>query len=69
MALSAGVSPFEIPDFVGMDVAEVEEVFDQQDSGVRRASPARWASAYRGVPPRSPPPCPAWLSRSETGGR
>ena len=34
MALSSGVSPLEIPDFVGMDVAEVEEVFDQQ--GQRR---------------------------------
>jgi helix-turn-helix protein len=29
MALYSGVSPFEIPEFVGMDVAEVEEVFDQ----------------------------------------
>lgn len=29
MALYSGVSPFEIPDFVGMDVAEVEEIFDR----------------------------------------
>jgi len=29
MALYSGVSPFEIPDFVGIDVAGVEEVFDQ----------------------------------------
>jgi helix-turn-helix protein len=29
MALYSGVSPFEIPDFVGMDVAEVEDVFDR----------------------------------------
>ncbi|MEF8826773.1 MAG: CheF family chemotaxis protein [Halapricum sp.] len=28
MALYSGVSPFKIPDFVGMDVAEVEEIFD-----------------------------------------
>ena len=29
MALYSGVSPFEIPDFVGMDVDAVEEVFDR----------------------------------------
>ncbi|MEF8853841.1 MAG: HEAT repeat domain-containing protein [Haloarculaceae archaeon] len=29
MALYSGVSPFEIPGFVGMDVAEVEDVFDR----------------------------------------
>jgi helix-turn-helix protein len=29
MALYSGVSPFEIPDFVGMDVEEVEAVFDR----------------------------------------
>jgi helix-turn-helix protein len=29
MALYSGVSPFEIPDFLGMDVDEVEEVFDR----------------------------------------
>jgi helix-turn-helix protein len=29
MALYSGVSPFEIPDFVGMDVEAVEEVFDR----------------------------------------
>ncbi|WP_158853443.1 CheF family chemotaxis protein [Halorhabdus sp. CUG00001] len=28
MALYSGVSPFEIPDFVGMDVDEVEAIFD-----------------------------------------
>ena len=29
MALYSGVSPFEIPNFLGMDVDEVEEVFDR----------------------------------------
>ena len=29
MALYSGVSPFEIPDFVGMEVSEVEDVFDR----------------------------------------
>jgi helix-turn-helix protein len=29
MALYSGVSPFEIPDFLGMDVDDVEEVFDR----------------------------------------
>jgi helix-turn-helix protein len=29
MALYSGVSPFQIPDFVGMDVERVEEVYDQ----------------------------------------
>jgi helix-turn-helix protein len=29
MALYSGVSPFEIPDFVGMDVEDVEDVFDR----------------------------------------
>jgi hypothetical protein len=29
MALYSGVSPFEIPDFVGMDVDEVEETFER----------------------------------------
>jgi len=29
MALHSGVSPFDIPDFVGADVAEVEEIFDR----------------------------------------
>jgi helix-turn-helix protein len=29
MALYSGVSPFEIPDFLGMDVDEVEEVYDR----------------------------------------
>lgn len=29
MALHSGVSPFEIPDFVGMDVEEVEEVYER----------------------------------------
>jgi helix-turn-helix protein len=29
MALYSGVSPFEIPNFVGMDVAEVEDIFDR----------------------------------------
>lgn len=29
MALYSGVSPFEIPDFVGMDVDDVEAVFDR----------------------------------------
>ncbi|MFB6128791.1 MAG: CheF family chemotaxis protein [Halorhabdus sp.] len=29
MALYSGVSPFEIPDFVGLDVEDVEEIFDQ----------------------------------------
>ncbi|MDY6819647.1 MAG: CheF family chemotaxis protein [Halobacteriales archaeon] len=29
MALYSGVSPFEIPDFVGMEVDEVESVFDR----------------------------------------
>ncbi|MFB6151353.1 MAG: CheF family chemotaxis protein [Haloarculaceae archaeon] len=28
MALYSGVSPFEIPDFVGMEVEEVEEIYD-----------------------------------------
>ncbi|WP_181684806.1 CheF family chemotaxis protein [Halorhabdus salina] len=28
MALYSGVSPFEIPDFVGMDVEEIEAIFD-----------------------------------------
>ena len=29
MALYSGVSPFEIPDFVGMEIEEVEAVFDR----------------------------------------
>ena len=29
MALYSGVSPFQIPEFVGLDVEEVEETFDQ----------------------------------------
>ncbi|WP_132060343.1 CheF family chemotaxis protein [Halorussus amylolyticus] len=29
MALYSGVSPFEIPDFLGMDVDEVESIFDR----------------------------------------
>ncbi|PSP55911.1 chemotaxis protein CheF1 [Halobacteriales archaeon QS_1_67_19] len=29
MALYSGVSPFEIPDFIGMDVDEVEEIFER----------------------------------------
>jgi helix-turn-helix protein len=29
MALHSGVSPFDIPDFVGADVEEVEEIFDR----------------------------------------
>jgi helix-turn-helix protein len=29
MALHSGVSPFELPDFVGVEVAEVEEIFDR----------------------------------------
>ncbi|MFB6299767.1 MAG: CheF family chemotaxis protein [Halobacteriales archaeon] len=29
MALYSGVSPFEIPDFVGMDVEEVESIFER----------------------------------------
>jgi hypothetical protein len=29
MALYSGVSPFEVPDFLGMDVEEVESVFDR----------------------------------------
>ena len=29
MALYSGVSPFEIPEFVGMDVDRVEEIYDQ----------------------------------------
>jgi len=29
MALYSGVSPFEIPDFVGLDVEDAEEIFDQ----------------------------------------
>jgi helix-turn-helix protein len=29
MALYSGVSPFEIPDFVGLDVEEVEEIYDR----------------------------------------
>lgn len=29
MALYSGVSPFQIPDFVGMDVETVEEIYDQ----------------------------------------
>jgi len=29
MALYSGVSPFEVPDFLGMDVDDVEEVFDR----------------------------------------
>ena len=28
VALYSGVSPFEVPDFVGMDVEAVEETFD-----------------------------------------
>jgi helix-turn-helix protein len=28
MALYSGVSPFKIPDFVGMDVEEIEEIYD-----------------------------------------
>ncbi|MFB6201601.1 MAG: CheF family chemotaxis protein [Halorhabdus sp.] len=35
MALYSGVSPFEIPDFVGLDVDDVEEIFEQlEDAGV-----------------------------------
>ncbi|MFB6075395.1 MAG: CheF family chemotaxis protein [Haloarculaceae archaeon] len=35
MALYTGVSPFEIPDFVGMDIGQVEEIFDRlQEYGV-----------------------------------
>jgi helix-turn-helix protein len=35
MALYSGVSPFEIPDFVGMDVDDVEDVFDRlREKGV-----------------------------------
>lgn len=35
MALYSGVSPFEIPDFVGLDVEEVEDIFDRlADQGV-----------------------------------
>lgn len=35
MALYSGVSPFQIPEFVGMDVDTVEEVFDQLiDEGI-----------------------------------
>jgi helix-turn-helix protein len=29
MGLYSGVSPFEIPDFLGMDVDEVEEIFER----------------------------------------
>jgi len=29
MALYSGVSPFKIPDFVGMDVEQVEEIYDE----------------------------------------
>ncbi|MFB6308638.1 MAG: CheF family chemotaxis protein [Haloarculaceae archaeon] len=29
MALYSGVSPFEIPDFVGMDIEEVEDIYDR----------------------------------------
>jgi helix-turn-helix protein len=29
MALYSGVSPFQIPSFVGMEVDEVEEIFQQ----------------------------------------
>jgi helix-turn-helix protein len=29
MALHSGVSPFEIPDFVGADVEEIEEIYDR----------------------------------------
>jgi helix-turn-helix protein len=29
MALYSGVSPFQIPDFVGMEVGEIEEIFDR----------------------------------------
>lgn len=29
MALYSGVSPFEIPDFVGLDVEAVEDIFEQ----------------------------------------
>jgi len=29
MALYSGVSPFQIPDFVGIDVARVEQIYDQ----------------------------------------
>ncbi|MFC7140344.1 CheF family chemotaxis protein [Halosimplex aquaticum] len=29
MALHSGVSPFEIPEFVGSEVAEIEEIFDR----------------------------------------
>ncbi|QSG10066.1 CheF family chemotaxis protein [Halapricum desulfuricans] len=29
MALYSGVSPFKIPDFVGMDVDEIEEIYDE----------------------------------------
>jgi helix-turn-helix protein len=35
MALYSGVSPFQIPEFVGLDVDEVEETFDQLiDQGI-----------------------------------
>ncbi len=29
MALHSGVSPFDIPNFVGIDVEEIEEIFDR----------------------------------------
>jgi helix-turn-helix protein len=42
MALYSGVSPFEIPDFVGMDVDEVEDIFDRLcDKGVLAESRVR----------------------------
>ncbi|MFC7057971.1 hypothetical protein [Halovenus salina] len=43
MALYSGVSPFQIPDFVGLDVETVEEIYDElieagvlQEKRVRR---------------------------------
>ena len=42
MALYSGVSPFEIPDFVGLDVEAVEEVFDRlTDEGILREKRVR----------------------------
>ncbi|WP_459194969.1 CheF family chemotaxis protein [Halosimplex sp. J119] len=42
MALYSGVSPFEIPDFVGMDVEEVEAVFDRLvEEGILRKKRVR----------------------------
>ncbi|MFC7195726.1 hypothetical protein ACFQL4_15650 [Halosimplex aquaticum] len=42
MALYSGVSPFEIPDFVGMDVEDVEAVFDRLvEEGILREKRVR----------------------------